>query len=218
MRDVFKRMLASCDTLGEKPFLGKALKDADPSFLDVREYNFHEHIAMQASAIAYFGARRKEAERHLEWLERGLKRWKKAKFIETKSALLEESTSKKAPTLDEINARLVMDNEAELKEKEAEIRLAQQMLDSAEVWYEALKQKSYMMREYANALTDEFLSISSTDVASPTRRRMKRERDDDDKETHADEHETLDGDKVAQFLEKRRARAKGKAVSKATEE
>jgi len=170
---------------------------------------------MQASAIAYFGARKKEAQRHLEWLERGLERWQRAKFIEAKKVLMEESESKKSPTLDEIKARIVMDNKAQLKEKEDEIRQAQQMLDAAEVWYEALKQKSFMMREYASALTDEFLSISNTDVASPIRRRMHKHKDEDgdedgdeDDKTYADIHETVDGEKVARFLKKRRARVK----------
>lgn len=176
-------IIRSCRALGKRELVGIPLEEADPAFLDVRELDFDDHVAMQPSAIAYFGMMKKEAQRMFAAIQRRHDRWRKRKFSETKIVVKNESDSKRAPTIQDIEARLETDNEEEIQEQDKELGQAQERLDAVDVWYEALRQKSFSIREHASVLSDEFLSSPS--IMKPNREEMGEAR----KMKHATRHD-----------------------------
>lgn len=191
-------IIRSCRALGKKKLVGIALEEADPAFLDVRESDFDDHVSMQPSAIAYFGMMKKEAQRMLAAIQRRHDRWRKRKFLEAKMAAKKDSESKRAPTIQEIEARLESDNEEEIEQQEKELNQAQERLDAVDVWYEALRQKSFSIREHASVLSDEFLS--SPHVMEPD----GDETGDARKMKHAMRHaeDMVEDDKVRKLIER----------------
>lgn len=142
----------SCNDCGLKTIFGIPLESADPRLLDVREAGLDEHVALQPAAIAYFGSLKKEAVRQLDALKRAYDRDTKRWYALAKSKA--KANDSKA-TVADIEAQLIIDNDKAIEQWEDRLRAAQQQLDLIDVWYEAWKQKSFSIKEYANLVAEE---------------------------------------------------------------
>jgi len=152
--DVVEKIETACDEAGKKEIGGVSLENPDPRLLDVRDGDFDEHVAMQPAAIAYFGVLKKESTRQLEAMKRGYDRWQKKKFQEARQALETTSASKK-PTIADVEAFILMNNESQIEKWENDIAFLQEQADTMDVWYEAWRQKSYSLREHGITISDE---------------------------------------------------------------
>lgn len=149
---VFENIQEACDRLGSQCLFGIPLESADPRLLDVREADLNDHVAMQPGAMAYYGALKKYAARRLAALKREQERWEKKAFAVAKEALLAGGGKY---TVDDVKAKVVMDNEAVICEYERRLDMLQQEADNIDVWWEAWRQKSYSIREHADLISEE---------------------------------------------------------------
>jgi hypothetical protein len=113
------------------------------------------HVAMQPSAIAYYGAMKKDASRGLAMLKRAFDRWEKAKYAEAKAAVMSGTASAYKPTVDDIKSRFIIDNELVLEEWDRKLDKAQDELDTLDSWYEAWRQKSFALQQHVSVTGDE---------------------------------------------------------------
>lgn len=153
---------ASIDALGQVELSGIKLEAADGKLLDVGSLDLDRHVAMQPSAIAYYGAMKKEAERNLAMLKRSKDRWEKKQWALAKAAVLSGTTAQWKPTLADIEARFITDNELELEAREKNIDKAQEELDTLDSWYEAWRQKSFALQQHVAIDSDERWNSNST--------------------------------------------------------
>lgn len=144
----------SCVKLGECEIGGTRLETGSPQLFDVREGEFDEHVAMQPSAIAYFGVLRKQSERQLLSLKNNYEKWKKKKFHETKRKL-ETQNNKKKFTIADVDSSILIDNEQEIEDWENSIMELQEQYDTFDVWYSAWRQKSFSLKEHGQTMSDE---------------------------------------------------------------
>lgn len=142
---------ASCEKLGQKSFFNVPLETCDPRFLDVTESTLDMHVAIQPTAIAFFGNLRKLSQRSLERAKRRYERWLKVKFHEVKSG----ATEGKRQTIAEVEASVVIRFRAEIEKYEEELDQLQDGADTLDAWYQAWLQKSHTIREYANMMSEE---------------------------------------------------------------
>jgi len=143
---VVEKIILSCEKLGELELGGIRLENGDPELLNVSEHDFDIHVAIQPAAIAYYGSLKKQALRRLTALQHQYERWEKKKYAEAKASL-GAGTGKL--TLADIDARFVIDNEAEILKWEDQIDKLQLEFDTLDVWFDAWRQKSFSIREYA---------------------------------------------------------------------
>jgi len=144
----------ACDSMGEVDLSGIKLETADPRLLDVSQMDLDRHVAMQPSAIAYYGSLLKDAGRRLATLKRQFERWEKKKYAEAKVSLASGTGSGKF-TVADIEARFIVDNEAEIEKWENQIAKLQFEYDTLNIWFEAWRQKGFTIRDYANITEDE---------------------------------------------------------------
>lgn len=149
------------DSMGQVELSGIKLESADPRLLDVGSLNLDEHVAMQPSAISYFGAMKKEAARNLAMLERAFDRWQNKKWALAKSAVLSGTASAYKPNLKDIESRFIVDNEPELEDWDKKIDKAKEELDTLDSWYEGWRQKSFSIREHVSITDDERFNETS---------------------------------------------------------
>jgi hypothetical protein len=153
----------TCERLGEVELGGVKLESAEPVLLDVSQLDFNIHVAIQPAAIAYYGSLKKEALRRLSALRRSMDRWEKKKYAEAKASL-GHGTGK--TTVADIEARYIVDNEAEIQKWETQLDKAQFEYDTLDVWFEAWRQKSFSIRDQAGIEeTERFNSSSSIGVS-----------------------------------------------------
>ncbi len=151
---VSTNILAACDKMGQKPLMGVSLESADPRFLDVTESTLDEHISIQPTAIAFFGNLRKLADRRLEQAKRKYERWQKVKFHEMKSL----GVDGKRITIAEVEASVLVKYASDIENFEKELDQLQEEYDTLDSWYEAWRQKSHTLREYAAIQVEEYNS------------------------------------------------------------
>lgn len=149
---VSKTILSACDKIADIEITGIKLECASASLLDVRDGNFNEHVAIQPAAIAYYGVLKKTAYRQLESAKEDYDRWKKKKFHDAKLILEQE---KKRPTISDIEAHVIINNESDIKNIENKISELQEQYDTLECWYDAWKQKSWSLKEHGATLNSE---------------------------------------------------------------
>lgn len=143
------RVQATLDELGNIELSGIKLNKPDGKLLDVGEMDINQHVAMQPSAIAYYGALKKEALRDLTAIKRDFDRWRLRKLAEAKvKTLAGEGTYK--PTVNDIEARFTVDNTKELEDWDEKLDRAQEVADTLESWYEAWRQKSFTIRAHVD--------------------------------------------------------------------
>jgi hypothetical protein len=117
---------------------------------------------MQPAAIAYYGTLKKEAARKLVVLERQYDRWAKKQYALAKAAVESGTSNKSQIKVEDIKARFVVDNEAEIEKREAQVDRAQMEYDTLDSWYEAWKQKSFSIRETVAIEEDERYNSNSS--------------------------------------------------------
>jgi hypothetical protein len=153
---VAKNIEGSCDDLGVRQFMGDTLEDVPAAkILDPREGDFNEHVSMQASMMAYFGVLYKSAERELDDVKRSYEKWRNKKFLEV------SSKKTKKPPIKEIDAEIDSENESDVDLWEKRIMECRARVDDVGIFYDALKQKSHMLRIYANMNSDEIMNSAS---------------------------------------------------------
>ena len=160
--DVVKNIVTSCSKLGDVQLGQFKPETAEASLLDVTKFTIDQHVAMQPAAIAYFGTLKKEAARKLAVLERQHDRWTKKQYALSKVAVEAGTSNKSFIKVEDIKARFVVDNEAEIEKREAQIDRAQMEYDTLDSWYEAWKQKSFSIRETVAIEEDERYNSSSS--------------------------------------------------------
>lgn len=156
--EVFENIISTCDQLGQIELSGLKLEDADPSLLNVKTMTLDEHIAMQPSAIAYYGSLMKEALRDLNSHKREYERWQKKRYAIAKESLSNEG---KKYTVNDIETRYIVDNCSDIEKWEEDANNLQSVYDSLSVWFEAWRQKSFSIREYIGITEEERFSNSN---------------------------------------------------------
>jgi len=151
-----------CDELGEFSLLGSPLESADPKFLDVREASLDEHVAIQPSALAFFGKLRKDAIREVKKQEREYEKWQMDKYSECRDNI----TKSGRVTKEDIRSKMTKDYRREIDEWEAKIREVQRICDLLDVYYEAWKQKAFSLNVYASITADELFSKENIEIKS----------------------------------------------------
>ena len=160
--DVVKNIYETCSKLGDVQLAGVRLETADAALLDVTKFTIDQHVAMQPAAIAYYGTLKKEAARKLVVLERQYDRWAKKQYALAKAAVESGTSNKSQIKVEDIKARFVVDNEAEIEKREAQVDRAQMEYDTLDSWYEAWKQKSFSIRETVAIEEDERYNSNSS--------------------------------------------------------
>ena len=154
----------SIDGMGQVELSGIKLESANVNLLNVDSLNLDQHVAMQPSAIAYYGAMKMEANRRLVMLKRSYDRWEKKQWALAKAAVLSGTTAQWKPTLADIEARFISDNEPEIEEREKRLDKAQEEADTLDSWYEAWRQKSFTLRDHVSIDEDERYNTESSIV------------------------------------------------------
>ena len=150
------------ESLGQVELSGIKLESAKSELLDVGQLDLDKHVAMQPSAIVYYGAMKKEASRRLAALKRSFDRWEKKKYALAKAAVLSGSTQTFKPTVADIESRYITDNERELDDWDKKVDKAQEEADTLESWYEGWRQKSFSLREHVSIDEDERWNTNSS--------------------------------------------------------
>jgi len=162
---LFENVKESIDGMGQVELSGVKLESADARLLDPGSLDLDRHVSMQPSAIAYYGAMKKESGRRLMIEKRSYDIWKKKQWSLAKAAVMSETTTtaKYKPTLADIEARYIVDNEPAINEWDKRVDKAQEEADTLEAWYDAWRQKSFSLRESVSIDEDErFNSTSSS--------------------------------------------------------
>jgi len=147
--------------LGQTELSGISLESCEAKLLDVGEYDLDRHVAVQPAAIAYFGSLKKEASRRVGTLKKAYERWQKKMYSQAKVAALSGTQTSK-PTVADIEARYIVDNETEIVKWEKQIQKAQMEYDTLDSWYEAWRQKSFSIREFVQVDEDERFNSNSS--------------------------------------------------------
>lgn len=159
---LFENVRTSIDGMGQVELSGIKLESADSRLLDVGSLDLDKHVAMQPSAIAYFGAMKKEAARRLDMLKRNKDRWEKKQWALAKAAVISGTTAQWKPTLADIEARFITDNERQIEDWDVKMDKAQEELDTLEAWYEGWRQKSFALTSHVSIDEDERRSGSGS--------------------------------------------------------
>jgi hypothetical protein len=167
---LFEKVKGAINSMGQIELSGIRLEDASPRLLDIGDLDLDRHVAMQPSAVAYYGAMKKEADRTLAFLKRGFNRWEKKKWAMAKAAVLSGTTAGWKPTIADIESRFIADNEPELEEWDKKLDTAQEQSDTLDAWYEAWRQKSFALHDHASVAEDSRWNSSSS-ISKPSQGR-----------------------------------------------
>ena len=160
MSDVINNIENSCDSMGTIDLSGIKLESADPRLLDVGELDIDRHVAMQPSAMAYYGSLLKESGRSLGTYKKDTERWEKKQFAVAKANLTASSSTK--PVKEEVEARFYVDNEKEIAHRDKTLDGLQKQYDLLSVWFEAWKQKGFSIKEYVDIGENERYSVNAS--------------------------------------------------------
>jgi len=163
---LFENVKNTIDGMGQVELSGIKLESADMRLLDVGSLDLDKHVAMQPSAISYYGAMKKESIRRMAMLKRGFERWEKKQYALAKAAVMSGSTAGWKPTIADIESRYISDNERQLEEWDAKLDKAQEEMDTLDSWYEGWRQKSFALAQHASIDEDERWNSSSSMVGS----------------------------------------------------
>jgi len=152
---VVDRVAKACDDLGQVELAGIKLESADIRLLDLLDMTLDEHVAMQASAIAYYGSLVKEASRRLAAFKRHYDRWEKKQYALAKAVVVSGTKAVSSIKVEDVKAQFIIDNEPEIEKKEKQLEQLELESDTLSVWYEAWKQKGFAIREMVGITEDE---------------------------------------------------------------
>jgi len=153
--NVIRNIEGTCEGLGEIDLGGITLESADAKLLDVTQMELDVHVAMQPSAVAYYGSLLKDASRRLEALKKHHNRWEKRKLSEARVSVENGSRAASKILASDIEARFIVDNEADIEKWEDQLDKLQKEYDTLSVWFDAWRQKSFSIREFASITEDE---------------------------------------------------------------
>ena len=145
--EVAVAVAGTLDSLGNVEMSGIKLNKPTKELLDLNWATLDVHVAMHPAAVAYYGAYKKEAGRNLANLKRAYDRWYKRMWTEAKVKAGGGAAQYK-PTVNDIEARLIVDHEKELEDWDERLDLAQKHMDDLDSWFEAWRQKSFAMRDH----------------------------------------------------------------------
>jgi hypothetical protein len=156
---VAKAVAETITAIGDVDMGGIHLNKPDPAMLDLNALTTDIHVAMHPAAIAYFGAVKKDASRMLNTLKKDYDRWRMRRWAEAKAKL---DGGNYKPTREDVEARLVVDNEKAVEDWEKRMDEAQESFDDLDSWYEAFRQKSFAMRDHVAMEEEERFSSSGS--------------------------------------------------------
>lgn len=162
--DIHKSFESIWEVLRGIPVCEVPLHMCDPKQLDVREGDFDEHVALQPAAMSYFVSLKQAAEMQLDRTKGAYDRWRKRTWLTVKRSLEQEKAGK--VTLDEIEATLHRDYEKQIDEWQDRIAECQRKYASVASWFEGWRQKSFSIREHANAVPSEM--CASPHISGPS--------------------------------------------------
>jgi hypothetical protein len=110
--DIIQNITNSYQKMGEIDLAGISLEKADHRLLDITHMDLDKHVAMQPSAIAYYGSLLKDASRRLASAKRQYDRWQKKKYAQAKVSLA-SGTGKL--TIADIDASFIVDHEPDIE-------------------------------------------------------------------------------------------------------
>lgn len=160
--DAITNIADTCNSLGEVELAGINLESGDGRLLDVTHMDLDRHVAMQPSAMAYYGTLLKDAGRRLDALKRQHNRWKKKKMAEARVAVQNSVKAASSILASDIEARFIVDNEDAIEKWEGQLDKLQREHDTLSVWFEAWKQKSFSMNLHATLTEDERWNASGS--------------------------------------------------------
>ena len=164
----------SLEAIGEMDFLSSRIEDADHSLLIVTEESLSVHVQLQPALIAYYGIKRKEAERDLSSCKSDFERWEKEKFPKSKKDLEELAGPKgKKPTIADIEAHIIVFNKSEHNGWMRRLEEAQRASDTFDVFYEAIRQKSFTLREFCSMHSVELANANEIDSVRQIQRKER---------------------------------------------
>lgn len=143
-KEMSDKIAESCEKIGKKQLNGIDIDVVDSSFLDTSEGSLHDHVAIQPSLVAYFGMKKKESERALRRAQERYDMFMKEAYAGVKNAI---KTDSKKLTVDEIKSNIHIVYKKEHESLLADIEQAQEIFDVFDVYYEAIKQKGYAIKE-----------------------------------------------------------------------
>jgi len=158
-------VFGALDSIGNVEMGGIKLNQPSRELLDLNAMSLDVHVAMHPACVAYYGALRKEAARSLATLKRSYDRWYKKMWTEAKVKACGGAAQYK-PTVNDVEARLIVDHEKELEDWDERLDGAQEHLDTLESWFEAWRQKSFAMRDEAFADKEERYASGGGTVTS----------------------------------------------------
>jgi len=167
---VIQNIQETCDGLGMVDLAGIKLETANKDLLDVTKFTIDQHVAMQPAAIAYFGSMKSMAQRILEGLKFDFELWEVRKKFEARIVMEKTNGGPKGIRMGDIEAQYVVDNEPEIRSRREVISVAQKQSDDLTAFYEAFKQKSFSIREYAGIEEDERFN-NNTSMENPQNRK-----------------------------------------------
>jgi hypothetical protein len=201
----------SCDDLGQIDLSGIKLEEAGAQLLNVSEMDFDQHVAIQPSAITFFGVLRKEVNRRVDAYKKSYDRWQKKMYAQAKVAVM-SGTQDYKPTVADIEARFIVDNEKEIEKHEKQLEKLKDEADTIDAWYEGWRQKSFTIREWAGIENDERYqgggSIVEKEDATPGGNGQRANRGGGAKELRPDSIK-----RVREMMRKRKATAEKKKLA-----
>lgn len=165
VKSVAGAVAGTLDSLGNVEMGGIKLNQPSKELLDLNAMSLDVHVAMHPACVAYYGAVRKEAARNLAALKRSYDRWYKKMWTEAKVKACGGAAQYK-PTVNDVEARLIVDHEKELEDWDERLDAAQEHLDTLESWFEAWRQKSFAIRDEALADKEERYASGGGTVTS----------------------------------------------------
>lgn len=158
-------VLGTLDSLGDVDMGGVKLNNPTKELLDLGEMTMDIHVAMHPAAVAYYGALKKEAARSLASLKRSYDRWHNKMWTEAKVGAC-GGTAQYKPTMNDIEARLIVDHEKELEDWDTKLDNAQKHFDTLDSWFEAWRQKSFAMKDHVSIDDEERFTAGGGSIVS----------------------------------------------------
>lgn len=151
------------------------VKFDEPNYdmLIVTQENYLQALKMQAAAIAYYGTLAKQAERNVEQFERKYKFRYNEMYTDCSDTL---SRLGKSSTVKIIESFVQTKYEKELQTLNQTLQELKKQSDLASVFYEGIKQKSFMLNNYTSLVTSNLLSpktsVSESDIDEQQRSKL----------------------------------------------
>lgn len=144
---------------------GTTFEEATMDMLVLNSDNLEEHLMMQPAAIAYYGHMYKTAEQNYEDLKQVFElRWKEM-YAECARTL---SNNAKKTTINDVESLIHSTYKTEIEELNGRIRTAKRILDMTSQYYDAWKQKGFMIKSYADLIMTGYIAKDHVEAKDST--------------------------------------------------